>query len=120
MLRRRLQEANRHVPRTSGIDQDIRPPAPSVELPVDARALADLASRVFARPTQEPDLDHLDLELPSVESAIDEIRARVQSETIETFDNLTEHCRRPVEVAAYFLALLVLGMRPANFAMRSG
>jgi chromatin segregation and condensation protein Rec8/ScpA/Scc1 (kleisin family) len=63
---------------------------------------------VFARAVLEPDLDHLDLDLPSVESAIDDLQERVQMETVASFEDLTEHCRRPVEVAAYFLALLEL------------
>jgi chromatin segregation and condensation protein Rec8/ScpA/Scc1 (kleisin family) len=43
-----------------------------------------------------------------VESAIDELRSRVAELTMSSFDDLTEHCQRPVEVAAYFLALLEL------------
>jgi chromatin segregation and condensation protein Rec8/ScpA/Scc1 (kleisin family) len=67
-----------------------------------------MALKVFARQAAEPDLDHLDLDLPSVESAIDELRARVADVTMATFEDLTAHCSRPVEVAAYFLALLEL------------
>ncbi|HSK07033.1 MAG TPA: segregation/condensation protein A, partial [Acidimicrobiia bacterium] len=54
------------------------------------------------------DLDHLDLDLPSVEAAINEMRARVAELTMASFESLVEHCTRPVEVAAYFLALLEL------------
>jgi chromatin segregation and condensation protein Rec8/ScpA/Scc1 (kleisin family) len=70
--------------------------------------LAVLAFKVFAREGAEPDLDHLDLDLPSVEAAIQEIRARVTDETMSTFEELTAECTRAVEVAAYFLALLEL------------
>jgi segregation and condensation protein A len=108
VLRRRLQDGNRYVPRVSGIDQEIAVPVAEVTLPVTADGLALIASRVFSRAELEPDLDHLDLDLPSVEAAIEDLRARVKGETISSFDNLTEHCRRPVEVAAYFLALLEL------------
>lgn len=106
VLRRRMQEGNRLVPRVSGLDQKIVSPPPDVSLPVDADGLAALAGRVFARATLEPDLDHLDLELPSVELAIEDLRERMRQSTISSFEDLTEHCRRPVEVAAYFLALL--------------
>lgn len=108
VLRSRLQESNRYVPRTSGMDQNISAPAPDAEFPVDAVGMAAIAARVFTRPESEPDLDHLDLDLPSVEAAITEIRARVEEKTLATFEDLTEHCSHRAEVAAYFLALLEL------------
>jgi segregation and condensation protein A len=108
VLRRRLQGTNRFVPRVSGIDQNIRLPRPSIEIPMDPVGLASVAGRVFARPILEPDLDHFDLDLPSVESALAEIRTRIEESSLATFETLTEHCGRTVEVAAYFLALLEL------------
>ena len=106
VLRRRIQEQNRLVPRVSGLDQKIHRPPPEVALPIGADDLARIAARVLARAEQEPDLDHLDLDLPSVEQAIEDLRERLRVTTMASFDDLTEHCRRPVEVAAYFLALL--------------
>jgi len=108
VLQRRLQEANRFVPRTSGVDQPIAPRPSDLVMPIDVDGLATLAVRVFSREGAEPDLDHLDLDLPSVEAAIQEIRARVTDETMSTFEELTARCTRTVEVAAYFLALLEL------------
>lgn len=108
VLRRRMQEGNRYVPRISGLDQKIETPTPEVTVPVDAAGLALLAEKVFSRAELEPDLDHLELDLPSVENAIDELREKLRRETLSSFDELTEHCRRPLEVAAYFLALLEL------------
>jgi segregation and condensation protein A len=106
VLRRRLQEGNRFVPRVSGIDQDIIASAPVVDLPVDVDELSAIAARVFTRKALEPDLDHLDLDLPSVEAAIGDLQERIRMATVSSFEALTEHCRRPVDVAAYFLALL--------------
>lgn len=106
VLLRRIQETNRLVPRTSGLDRKIEAPIPDVSLPIEADGLAMIAEKVFTRAVAEPDLDHLDLELPSVERAIDDLQRRVREVTVATFDDLTEHCERPVEVAAYFLALL--------------
>lgn len=106
VLRRRMQEGNRYVPRISGMDQKIVSPPPEIMIPIDTAGLALLAEKVFSRAVQEPDLDHLDLDLPSVEMAIQELRERMRQETFSSFEDLTEHCRRPVEVAAYFLALL--------------
>jgi segregation and condensation protein A len=108
VLQRRLQDANRFVPRVSGVDQVITPRPQDLDLPIGADDLAAMANRVFSRQNAEPDLDHLDLDLPSVEAAIDELRARVAEMTMATFEDLTAHCSRTVEVAAYFLALLEL------------
>lgn len=106
VLRSRLLDGNRYVPRTSGLDQKTIIIRPDVEIPVDVQGLAVIADRVFSRETVEPDLDHLDLDLPSVEQAIYDLQERMTAATVTSFDDLTEHCRRPVEVAAYFLALL--------------
>jgi len=108
VIRHRMQEANRFVPRISGIDQEIAVPPPEVVIPADAEGLARIAATVLAGPKDEPDLDHLDLDLPSVQAAIDELRVRIAEEVTTGFDSLVAHCRRPVEVAAYFLALLEL------------
>jgi segregation and condensation protein A len=106
VINRRLQEGNRFVPRISGLDQDVTTPDPHVEIPVPPTGLAAIAERVLAWATAEPDLDHLDLDLPSVEVAITNLRERIREVTVSSFDDLTEHCSRTVEVAAYFLALL--------------
>ena len=90
----------------AGIDQPIRVEPASVELPVTPAEMAELATRAINRPSEQPDLDHLELDMPSVESAIAELRSRVAEAAEADFDALTEHCTRPVEVAAYFLALL--------------
>ena len=108
VLSARMQAANRFVPRTAGLDQKISTPAPDVVVPTDADGLRRLAERVLTGRSAEPDLDHLDLDLPSVQAAIDELRARVAEATEANFDHLVEHCTRKVEVAAYFLALLEL------------
>ncbi|MGA7096736.1 MAG: ScpA family protein [Acidimicrobiia bacterium] len=108
VLLRRFQEANRFVPRISGMDQVVAPPVALIELPVDVAALGQIAQGIFNRRDPEPDLDHLDLDLPSVEAAISEIRGRVSANAVASFEDLTVHCTRRVEVAAYFLALLEL------------
>jgi chromatin segregation and condensation protein Rec8/ScpA/Scc1 (kleisin family) len=56
----------------------------------------------------EPDLDHLDLDLPSVADAMADLRKRVTEEAEADFSDLVAHTERPVEVIAYFLALLEL------------
>lgn len=106
VLRRRLQTGSRYVPRVSGIDQKIDRPVPELDLGVDGDGLLLIAERVFARALLEPDLDHLDLDLPSVPEAMNDLRERLELSTIASFDDLTEHCHRQMDVAAYFLALL--------------
>ncbi len=104
----RLEASNRYVPRTSGLDQKIESRPADVELRVDAITLARLAGAALAREDADPDLDHLELDLPSVQAAIDELRVRVAESAEVTFEDLVDHCTRKVEVAAYFLALLEL------------
>jgi segregation and condensation protein A len=106
VLSARFENTNRYVPRVSGIDQRIETPAPEVTIPVDGEGLAVIALKVFTAESAEPDLDHLDLELPSVQSALDELRVRLAEVAESTFEELVSHCTRKVEVAAYFLALL--------------
>ncbi|MDX1691455.1 MAG: hypothetical protein R3290_10565, partial [Acidimicrobiia bacterium] len=57
---------------------------------------------------REPDLDHLDLDLPSVTAAIAELRERLRTELETDFDTATAHLGRSVEVVAWFLAVLEL------------
>ncbi len=107
VIAHRLQATARMVPRLAGLDRGIVPKPPEVRLTIGPDELASLAGRVIGR-RREPDLDHLDLDLPSVGLAIDDIRGRV-AEAVETdFDSVTSHLSRPVEVVAYFLALLEL------------
>ncbi|MCB2223047.1 MAG: segregation/condensation protein A [Actinobacteria bacterium] len=95
------------VPRTVGLDPGVHPAPPEVVLPVSAIDLAVLAGAVIGR-RREPDVDHLDLDLPSVALAIEDVRHRLAADVEADFDALTEHCTRPVEVIAYFLAVLEL------------
>ncbi len=108
VLSARMSLANRFVPRTAGLDQKIQPRPMEIVIPVDAAGLARIADKVFTERPTEPDLDHLDLDLPSVQAAIDELRVRVSETAETTFEDLVSHCTRKLEVAAYFLALLEL------------
>lgn len=108
VLLRRLQDTNRFVARVGGLDQAIKIKGPEVSLPIGLTGLAALAMRIFARAGADPDLDHLDLDLPSVEGAIDELRVRMAQTVEATFDQMVADCRTTVEISAYFLALLEL------------
>lgn len=104
----RLAGEARFVPRIAGLDQPIAPASPQLALAATAADLARMAEKVFAASGREPDLDHLELELPSVPAAMEDLRHRVNAAMETDFETLTGHCRAVLEVAAYFLALLEL------------
>lgn len=108
VLAHRLETTGRHLPRTAGLDDDIVPRPPEVRLGATADDLAAIARLVFAGLDEEPDVDHLDLDLPSVEAAMADIQLRMSTAVESDFETLVSHCSRPVEVVAYFLALLEL------------
>jgi segregation and condensation protein A len=108
VLAHRLDGNARYVPRLAGLDPQIIPLQPEVELGVGIAEFVGIAERVFTATPDEPDLDHLDLELPSVADAIADVRVRVSAAIETEFDTLVAHCDSPVDVVAYFLALLEL------------
>jgi segregation and condensation protein A len=104
----RMEAASlRHV-RTAGIPSDVIPTPPDVIVPVSALELSAIAERIFTTPLADPDLDHLDLDLPSVQDAMVDLQGRMASVLASDFDEIVEHCTRTVDVVAYFLALLEL------------
>ncbi len=103
----RLQSGDRYVPREAGLDPDLTPSPPVINLNVDPLELAVIAARALNTVT-EPDLDHLDLDLPSVDAAIADLQLRVQDGVTTDFESLVEHLHGPASVIAYFLALLEL------------
>ncbi len=108
VLSHRMEGNARYVPRLAGLDVEITPAIPEIRIGVDAAGLAEIAMRAFSRVHQEPELEHLDLELPSVGDAILDLRRRLTAEAEAEFDVLVAHCTRPMQVIAYFLALLEL------------
>jgi len=108
VIAHRFEGNARFVPRLAGLDPGITPLRPEVRLDVDLAEFVAMADRVFTAPALEPDLDHLDLELPSVNDAIADVQVRVAAAVNTGFDDLVSHCERPLEVVAYFLAVLEL------------
>lgn len=107
VMRHKMETTADLVGRTAGPDPDLTPPPPLVRIATDTAGLAEIAGRLLSR-RREPDLDHLELDLPSVTLAIDDARARVAEALELDFEVLTAHCSRPMEVVAYFLAILEL------------
>jgi len=123
VLVHRMQGNARYVPRLAGLDADITPAIPELRISTTPAEFALIATRVFTRLPDEPELDHLELDLPSVEDAIDDLRRRMNVEALAEFDTLVAHCQRPMEVIAYFLALLELsrwGVVKVNQQMSDG
>lgn len=104
----RLDGAALFVSRDAGLDPGIQPPPRSVRIGAGPAELAAIASRVLTARDAEPDLDHLDLDLPSVTEAMRTIRERLEREIETDFERLTEHTTRPMDMIAYFLAVLEL------------
>ena len=107
VLAHRMEAGDRYVPRLAGLDPDLTPMPPDFNLGVVAPELAAIAIRALHSVT-EPDLDHFDLDLPSVEAAIADLQARVHEGVETDFEHLVEHVEGPMGVIAYFLALLEL------------
>ncbi|HSF84605.1 MAG TPA: ScpA family protein [Acidimicrobiia bacterium] len=108
VLAHRMEGNARYVPRMAGLDPDITPAPPEFRLGVGPAELAAIAARAFNRPFEEPELDHLELDLPSVDDAIVDLRRRLSGEAVAEFDALVAHCKHPMQVIAYFLAILEL------------
>lgn len=108
VMAHRMEGNARYVPRLAGLDPGITPAQPEIRLGITGRELAEIAERVFRHVNEEPDLDHLEFDLPSVEDAIVDLRHKMRADAIAEFDTLVAHCQRPIEVVAYFLALLEL------------
>jgi segregation and condensation protein A len=106
VLRHRLEASERHVPRAVGLPPEITPFVPEVVLPVDLAGFCEIAERVFTAPFLDPDIDHLDLDVPSVQDAMLDLQGRMASVITSDFEEVVAHCTRDAEVIAYFLALL--------------
>src|SRR3990172_9163135 len=108
VLAHRLETTDLFVPREAGADPGTKPPPAELRIGVDAPGLAAMALRILSRAEDEPGLDHLDLDLPSVSEAIADLRRRLDADIETDFERLTRHPDRPIEVVAYFLAVLEL------------
>lgn len=108
VLRHRMEASNRFVGRSVGLEDIGVGTVPEVSIPVDLAGFAAIAERVFAEPLLDPDVNHLDFDLPSVQDAMVDLQGRMASVVSGEFDELVAHCERDLDVIAYFLALLEL------------
>lgn len=108
VLKHRMDAAGRYLPRTVGLEGIATDRVVDVNIPVDLQGFAAIAERVFTAPETDPDVDHLDLDLPSVQDAMVDLQGRMAAVVTGEFDDLVAHCERDRDVIAYFLALLEL------------
>ena len=108
VLKHRFDATARSLPRMAGLDLDIAPKAPELRLSSSPHKFALVAERAFRARRDSVDVDHLDFDLPSVDDAIRDLRMRLRSELEAEFSDLVSHCTRPMDIIAYFLALLEL------------
>jgi segregation and condensation protein A len=107
VLAHRIEAEQRYVGRGVGLEGIVAPP-PALLLRIDATGLARIADRVFSGVYEEPDTDHLALDLPSVQEAILDLQDRMVDMVEADFEDLVAHCSNSYEVVAYFLGLLEL------------
>lgn len=107
-LAERLDERSVLRSREAGPDWSAIPSAPRPAFRIDPGRLASLAGEVMSRVEAVPDLDHLALDLPTVEEAIGEVWRIIGRMREASFQNLSERCADRVEEAAWFMGLLEL------------
>jgi segregation and condensation protein A len=107
VLSHRMAASERHIARSVGLE-GVTPTPPDFRRGIDPTGLAAIAERVFADVGDLIDIDHLDVEMPSVQEALLDLQDRMALAIETDFDAIVSHCSRSVEVVAYFLGLLEL------------
>ena len=103
-----LESRSRVRSREAGPDWSKISDTPPLDLSLDPGYLARLANEVFSAARAVPDLDHLALDLPTVEQAISDLW-RLLSRTREgSFEDLSHHCGDRAEQAVWFMGLMEL------------
>ncbi len=95
-------------PRQAGPDWSKMDSTPELAFRLDPEDLADLAIEIMSRVPAILDLDHLALDLPTVEEAVAELLRLVGEVGDSSFEVLATRCGDRVEVAAWFMGLMEL------------
>lgn len=107
-LTRRLEQRSVLCSREAGPDWSKMGSTPQLAFRLDPGNLADLARQIMSRARAVPDLDHLALDLPTVEEAITELRRLIGRMGESSFHKLSHHCADRFEEAAWFMGLMEL------------
>ena len=95
-------------PREAGPDWSKLDSTPYLDFRLDPEDLANLATEIMSRVPAIPDLDHLALDLPTVEEAKAQLWRLIGGVGDSSFDSLAIRCADRVDVAAWFMGLLEL------------
>ena len=95
-------------PRVSGPDWSKVDTSPELAFRLDPESLADLARSIIARVEAQPDLDHLALDLPTVDEAMEQLWRLIGRVGESSFGKLSRNCADRVEEAAWFMGLMEL------------
>ncbi len=107
-LAERLEGRSGLLSRQVGPDWSKMRTAPQLAFHLDPEGLAELAGEVLARAQAVPDLDHLALDLPTVEESMAELWRRVSRAVESSFEELSHYCCDRAEEAAWFMGLMEL------------
>lgn len=103
-----LERRSGLLPREAGPDWSKMTTTPELAFRLEPGSLADLAQEIMSRAEAEPDLDHLALDLPTVEEAISALRRLVGRFGESSFGELSRRCGDRAEEAVWFMGLLEL------------
>ena len=103
LKRRSAWKARQVGPDWSKIDT-----TPDLAFRLDSENLVDLLTELLSRSPSIPDLDHLAMDLPTVEEATAELWRMIGKVGDSSFGALALHCADRVEQAAWFMGLMEL------------
>ena len=104
----RLEERSGLRSREAGPDWSSMGSTPELAFRLDPGNLAELARDMMRRESATPDLDHLAMDIPTVEEATTRLWRLMGRIGESSFENLAQHCADRVEEAVWFMGLLEL------------
>lgn len=107
-LAHRLEQRSTLNSRAVGPDWSKVETTPELTFRLDPQNLADLAGNIMSRVDGRPDLDHLALDLPTVDEAMERLWRLIGRTGESSFERLSHKCADRVEEAAWFMGLMEL------------
>lgn len=103
-----LEQRSAWRARVAGPDWSKVDTSPELAFRLDPDRFAELAREILARVEAEPDLDHLALDLPTVDEAMERLWRVIGRVGESSFARLSRDCPDRVEEAAWFMGLMEL------------
>lgn len=107
-LAERLEQRSALRSRIAGPDWSKVDTNPELDFRLDPESLAHLARSIITRVEAGPDLDHLALDLPTVDEAIELLWRLIGRVGESSFGKLSHNCADRIEEAAWFMGLMEL------------